>query len=685
MHSKSINFLFQSFSSLSGVGEAYFKKLKRLLESDLNKDLLFHLPSSYIKRRVVNELTQDVIGENVILHTQILKHVVPSLKKYPHVIEGLWKQYPIKLVFFHAYSDFLKNKYKINETYWISGKLEYTSDGLRIVHPDYGVKDLKEIPTIDPQYPLTFGVKSSFIHHQVSSILHQVSIDFDWQDTPLISFQQALEEIHTPTSFEREKIARKRLAYDELLANQLALQLTRFCYKRAAGKSEVCPEKLWLACLKTLPFSLTKAQERVIQEIKEDMESAEKMNRLLQGDVGSGKTIVAISAILNAVEMGGQVALMVPTDILARQHFNTIIKLIKPLNISCVLLTARESTKVKKCILDEIKQGSVQVVIGTHALISEKVVFNNLRLAIVDEQHKFGVQQRLELIKKGVKTDLLAMTATPIPRTLALASYGDMDISYIDEKPKNRVPIETFILHEDKLDEIIIRIKEQLKTEDNLQIYWVCPLVQESEKLDLIAAEKRYENLKEFFGERVALIHGKMKTEEKEEIMQNFINGRSDILVSTTVIEVGVDVKNARIMVIEHAERFGLASLHQLRGRIGRGGGESKCLLVHAKALSKNAKSRLSIMKNTDNGFLIAEEDLRLRGAGEVLGVRQSGFQNFKIASLEEDGPLLEKATKEAKEIIKKDPFLLSQKGMALRMLLRLFSKENVIHYMNAG
>ncbi|MGN1063130.1 MAG: ATP-dependent DNA helicase RecG, partial [Alphaproteobacteria bacterium] len=504
-----------------------------------------------------------------------------------------------------------------------------------------------------------------------------------------VSWKEALLAAHYPrTQADLSLLSapRKRLAYDELLANQLALLLARAKMKRGRGFPVAGDGHLRQALLALLPFELTGAQRRVLTEIAADSASDTKMLRLLQGDVGSGKTIVALLSLLNAVEAGYQGVLMAPTDILAHQHFATFEKLCAPLNVRVGLLSGREKGKKRRQILSDLQEGKINILIGTHAVFVEDVSYHRLGLVVIDEQHKFGVSQRLMLTAKQPGVDLLVMTATPIPRTLALTNYGDMDMSKLDEKPAQRKPIETRVLSSAKMDELIKKIHAMTTdSAKKTQVYWVCPLVEESEKSDLTAAIGRFEALKQVFHERVGLVHGKMKGVEKDSVMADFAAGRLDVLVSTTVIEVGVDVPSAGVMVIEHAERFGLSQLHQLRGRIGRGGDSSTCLLVYGGRLSDTARKRLEVMRTTTDGFVIAEEDLKLRGAGEVLGSRQSGFLEFKMADLSVHGDLLWTATQDARMILSLDRDLKTPRGQALRTLLYLFKKDVEIQTLKSG
>jgi ATP-dependent DNA helicase RecG len=499
-----------------------------------------------------------------------------------------------------------------------------------------------------------------------------------------MTFADALRLSHAPQApvdAEPTSPARRRLAYDELLAAQLALALLRARMRRAAGRALLAEGRLGEEILAGLPYALTGAQTRAVAEIRADLASSDRMIRLLQGDVGAGKTVVALLAIAHAVEAGGQAALMAPTEILARQHFERMAPMGAGLRFE--LITGRDTPAQRREKLARLAAGEIDVAVGTHALFQESVVFRDLALAVVDEQHRFGVHQRLALAGKGEAADLLVMTATPIPRSLALTYFGDMDVSTLDEKPPGRTPIDTRVVSLERLDEVVAAISRALAA--GARAYWVCPLVEESEESDLAAAEERAAALREAFGSRVGVVHGRMKGVEKDAAMERFQRGETQVLVATTVIEVGVDVPEATIMVIEHAERFGLAQLHQLRGRVGRGAGRSTCLLLYKGPLGAAGRARLEILRETEDGFRIAEEDLRLRGEGDVLGARQSGLPGFQLAEIEAHQDLLERARAKAREVLESDPRLEAEENRALRTLLWVFEREQAVRLLEAG
>ncbi len=689
-----LNGLFLPVSSISGIGP----KLSVLIEKACGKytqDVLFSMPSGVLYRPYVESKNRLIAGSLATILFEVISHQKPLKRSQPYKVKGLFDHQEAELIFFNYNEKYLQDRLKVNEKYFISGKIEFFMGKVGVLHPDFISKIKEEIPVFEPVYPLTAGLSGKVMTRAVKSVLDGIPDLPEWQDKEFmkkqgfIDWKNSMIKAHHPQKssdlFLDDKF-RMRLAYDELLANQLALFLARSHHKKQKGIQIKPIRSILNDVLSKLPFDLTGAQKRVIEEIRNDLLSEDKMIRLLQGDVGAGKTLVSLAALLMVCEGGFQGVLMAPTDILAGQHFNSFEKILQGTNIRIALLTGREKGKKRDKILEALLSGEIDILIGTHAVFTEDVQYKNLALVVIDEQHKFGVQQRLQLTKKQKGVNLLVMTATPIPRTLALTSYGDMDISILDEKPKNRQPIETKVISVDKVFDVIEKLNMKIKTsEKRIQVYWVCPLVQESEKLDLMAAEKRFEELKEVFGDQVGMVHGKMKSAEKDLVMDRFKNGELSVLVSTTVIEVGVDVPAASVMVIEHSERFGLAGLHQLRGRVGRGSEKSVCLLLYGKQLSETGKARLKVMRESENGFVIAEEDLRLRGAGDLLGVKQSGLPQFKMADLSVHQHLLKTAAQDAKTILSIDPYLESERGKALRILLYLFQKDSEILTLKAG
>ena len=689
--------VFSSVEIVKGVGPKASYFFKNLLGQNRLIDVLFHKPTGLKYRPRMTDASEIKDGMLPVFKIKVMEHVRPALKKHPYRILcqiQSFKGCQLEIVFFNYHKDYLVSSLPEGEIRWISGSVEWYNGKLQMTHPDYIVKDLDEwkIPLYEPVYPLTAGLTNKMVEFVVRNALKEIPYMDEWIDEILLksnnwpSFKTALEMLHNPKTYDDLTAlnkARQRLAYDELLAGQLALSIMRTRFKKQKGNALIGKGSLNEKLKQVLPFELTQAQKRVIGEIRTDLSSEYRMNRLLQGDVGSGKTIVALFAMLQAVESSAQAALMCPTDILSRQHFKKISSLLQDLGVNVVLLTGREKGKTRTELLQKIAQGTAQLIIGTHALFTQDVEFKNLKFVVIDEQHRFGVEQRLFLTQKGCHPDLLVMTATPIPRTLALTYYGDMDVSVIDEKPSMRQKTETCVIPSKAKEETIQKLNNLLQK--NQQIYWVCPLVEESEKSDMANATDRYEELSSYFPNQVGLIHGKMNGAQKDAVMQDFLDKKISILVATTVIEVGVDVPSATVMIIEQAERFGLAQLHQLRGRIGRGAEKSTCLLMYSYPLSDVAKKRLEVMRQTDNGFVIAEEDLKLRGAGEVLGTRQSGLENLKLCDYELQSQLIATARKDAQQIIQTDPELKTPRGQAIKMLMYLFEKDVYIPMILAG
>jgi ATP-dependent DNA helicase RecG len=700
-----LNPLFAGASGLKGIGD----KLDRILAQFLRPangtpgattrimDLLFHLPSGLVDRRFRPRIA-DLPREGVVtVEATVMRHRAPPPmnKRVPYRVEVSDGTGVLSLVFFHAYGDSIRRALPEGETRFISGKIDWFNAEPQMAHPDHIVSaaEFDRMPLIEPVYPLTEGLSAKVLAKAIAQALEKLPELPEWQDQAFLqrhgwpSFGAALRALHqpaTPSAIGPDSAARRRLAYDELLANQLALSLVRTNMKRAEGRRLAGTGDLRAKLIEALPYSLTRAQAGALEEILRDMASGERMLRLLQGDVGSGKTVVALLALATAVESGAQGALMVPTEILARQHHATLSRLCDAAGIRIALLTGREKGKAREEILARIASGETQIVAGTHALFQDDVAFKDLGLAVIDEQHRFGVHQRLALqAKAGGATDLLVMTATPIPRTLALTVYGDMDVSKLTEKPSGRLPIDTRVIPMSRMEEVIEGLSRSMAQAN--RAYWVCPLVEESEAVDLAAAEERFLQLASRFKGKVGLVHGRMKGPDKDRVMAEFKDGTLSLLVSTTVIEVGVDVPEATAIVIENAERFGLAQLHQLRGRVGRGTGKSTCLLLYQEPLGETAKARLSIMRETEDGFRIAEEDLRLRGAGEMLGTRQSGLPLFRMADLAVDGDLLAAARDDAQLVLNRDEKLVTGRGEALRLLLYVFERDEAIRLLGAG
>jgi ATP-dependent DNA helicase RecG len=618
----------------------------------------------------------------------------PHHARAPYQIYASDETGDLTLTYFNAKKDYLEKLFPVGELRYVSGVTALYDGMLQMVHPDRVVSeaDLAKLPLLEPVYPLTEGLGLNQVRKTVDAALAKAPQLPEWQDAAWLAqnrfpaFADALKSLHRPAEpadVLLESPSWSRLAYDEFLAGQLALALVRAHQRNLPGRGSSGEGRLRARVVDALPYALTTSQQRAIAEIVADLARPHRMVRLLQGDVGSGKTVVALLAAATVVEAGRQAALMAPTEILARQHLATIAPLAEAAGLRVAILTGRERGRERDETLDRLALGDVDLLIGTHALFQDEVVFRDLALAIVDEQHRFGVHQRLALARKGDAVDVLVLTATPIPRTLVLTYFGDMEISELREKPAGRKPIDTRAIPLGRFDEVVAAVGRAL--DEGQHVYWVCPLVEESETSDLAAAEERYEELKRHFGERVDLVHGRMRGSDKDNAMERFASGKTRLLVATTVIEVGVDVPAATVMVIEHAERFGLAQLHQLRGRVGRGAERSTCLLLYKAPLGETAKARLAILRETEDGFRIAEEDLRLRGEGDVLGARQSGLPGFRIARIEVHGKLLAPARDDAALVLARDPSLTSPRGQALRHLLYLFERDEAIRLLRAG
>jgi ATP-dependent DNA helicase RecG len=676
--------LFAPTTTLPGVGPRLAKLIEKLAGRNL-ASLCWHLPTGVIDRRFSPELADAPEGAIVTLTVTVDAHLPPSNRRLPYKVRCHDETAGLMLVFFHGHGEYLQRQLPVGQQRVVSGRVEQYGGILQMTHPDYITTpaEVAQLKRVEPVYPMTAGLTPKMLGRAIQAATARAPELPEWIDHSLLqrmkwpAWHTALWVAHNPTSIEDlspSTPARRRLGYDELLANQLALGIVRSAQRRPMGRSMKGDGTLRQRLMASLPYQLTDAQRQALAEIDGDLTSHHRMLRLLQGDVGSGKTVVALLAMLNAVEVGAQAALLAPTEILARQHFATIEPLAAAAGIRTALLTGRDKGKGRAAILQGLAAGSVPIVVGTHALVQEDVTFYDLALAVVDEQHRFGVEQRLALAGKGRQAHLLSMTATPIPRTLMMTVYGDLDVSRLTEKPPGRQPIDTRTLPLERLDEVVGAVQRAIA--GGARVFWVCPLVDESDTVDLAAAEQRFTQLEEIFHDRVGLVHGRMKATDRDAAMAAFAEGRLDILVATTVIEVGVDVPAASVMVIEHAERFGLAQLHQLRGRIGRGEARSTCLLLYQAPLGETAKARLTILRETEDGFRIAEEDLRLRGAGELLGTRQSGLPAFRLANPAEHADLIAIAHDDARLILERDPGLDSSRGKALRTLLYLFERD---------
>ena len=689
-----LNPLFADVTALTGVGPKIAALIGKIAGSRI-VDLLLTPPMNVIDRSLRPKINDAVLGHLATFEVVVERHYPPPKgRRLPYKVVCSDDTGSVTLIFFHGRPDYLSKVLPEGEPRLISGKIEEFNGALQITHPDYIVdpKKPEDMPAFEAVYPLTAGLSAAVMRKAAMQAVTRAPDLPEWQEASWIaardwsSWKAAIDQLHAPQSQNDLSLltpARMRLAFDELLANQLALLLIRNARVKSKGRAIKDNGHLTAKAKTLLPFEFTSGQKHALTEIFDDMRAPDRMVRLVQGDVGSGKTIVAFFAMLACVESGAQAALMAPTEILARQHMESLLPYAEATGVRMEILTGRDKGAARKEKLQRIKNGDVDLVLGTHAIFQETVEFHDLALVVIDEQHRFGVHQRMTLTQKGAKPDLLVMTATPIPRTLALTAYGDMDISQITEKPPGRKPVDTRTIPLARLDDIMAGVKRA--AEKGEQAYWVCPLVEESDVIDLTAAEDRYQSLRAILGDRVGIVHGRMSGVEKDAVMEKFYNRELAVLIATTVIEVGVNAPNATIMIIEHAERFGLAQLHQLRGRVGRSDKASSCILAYRAPLGETAKARLQILRETEDGFLIAEEDLRLRGAGDLLGAAQSGFPKFRFADLSVHGELLAAARDDAKLIMERDPHLETPRGKALRTLLYLFSREDAVRLLNAG
>jgi len=683
MRPESLFPLFADIDTLKGVGPRVRPALAKIA-GPLVRDVAFTLPHGLIRRRRTTA-AGAIEGEVGIFEIQIDQHIPSRKPGQPYKVRGFDETGWVHLVYFKTYGDSLLKSLPVGARRVISGKVERYGSEVQVPHPDFAVLPEKagDIPLSEPVYPAGGGVSSRQVRRFVIEALGQTPLLSEWQDPAWLARQAwpdwraALDTAHQPRAeadLEVTTPARKRLAYDELLAHQLALAQRKRARRRLAAPV-MTAGPLSTALETALPFALTGAQGRALSEIRVDLASGARMGRLLQGDVGSGKTAVALLAMATAVDSGFQAALMAPTEILARQHHERLAPMFAEAGIDCVLLVGRDKGAARLRALSGLADGSTPVVIGTHALFQEAVRFANLGLAIVDEQHRFGVAQRNLLQAKAGSGEggahLLTMSATPIPRTLELTQYGDLDVSRLDEKPPGRQPITTSVLPMDRTDAILDRLGQVIET--GAQAYWICPLVAENVEVDLASAEARAVSLKARFGDRVGLVHGQMPGPEREAVMAAFARNDLSLLVATTVVEVGVDVPNATIMIIEQAERFGLAQLHQLRGRVGRGEGKSACVLLYDPPLSQVAQARLEVVRATEDGFLIAEQDWAMRGGGDPLGLKQAGLPAYRFADPVAHRELLLAAADDARIHLARDPDFSSQRGQALTVLSELF------------
>ncbi|WP_415811155.1 ATP-dependent DNA helicase RecG [Litorimonas haliclonae] len=688
--------LFADIQTLSGVGPKTAPLLERAMGGRI-KDLLLTAPTGAIDRSNRPGIANALAGEIGTFLVTIGSHKAPSNRNRPYKITVYDNSGEMEIIYFKARSAQMEQLFPEGKERLISGKTESFNAQLQMTHPDYVLDPQKSdlLPLIEPLYPLTAGLSQKMAGKTVRaalSVFETIRDMGEWLDSSFVSqqnwsgFQESLKTLHNPShavDISAESPIRRRLAYDELFAKQLAIALVRESTRRAHGREFRHDGHYVQDVLNAAPFKPTGAQSRAFEEIEKDMQSPFRMARLLQGDVGAGKTFVAALAAAYAAEAGVQTALMAPTEILARQHAETLSALLEPAGLTVQAITGRDKGKARQALNSGLEAGYIDVVVGTHALFQDTMTFKDLGLVIIDEQHRFGVRDRLRLANKGQAPDLLVMTATPIPRTLALTSYGDLDSVKLDEKPAGRKPIETRILPLQRLDDVIDGIGRQIQ--EGNQVYWVCPLVEESELIDLTSAEDRHRQLTAIYGDKVGLLHGRMNGLEKEQISNDFKAARYKVLVATTVIEVGVDAPDATIIVIEHAERFGLAQLHQLRGRVGRSDKQSSCLLLYKGPLSVSGKARLEVMRESEDGFMIAEKDWELRGSGDLLGARQSGLPDYAFANLDKHKSLLETAVQDARLLVQNDPELKSVRGKAARDLLFLFEQDYGIALMRAG
>jgi len=685
--------LFAELETLPGVGPKAAQAFEALGVTR-PKDLLYTLPHSGVDRTRRDSVRDVAPPTTLTVEVEVGAHFPPRRKGGPYRVMVRDDRLEFMVVYFHARADYLQKLLPTGQRRLISGKVELFDGVAQMVHPDHVLRpeEAAELPAYEPVYPLAAGLTQKVVAKAVAGAMTRVPPLAEWIDPALKAregwpdWASALAAVHAPdtaAALAQTHPARVRLAYDELFAHQVTLALARASIRRGKGVVTVGDGALRAKVLASLPYAPTGAQTRAVAEIAADMAQPLRMNRLLQGDVGSGKTLVAFQALLVAVEAGGQGVMMAPTEILARQHYEGLEPLARAAGVSLVLLTGRDKGADRAAKLAALADGRALVLVGTHAVFQKDVHFHDLRLAVVDEQHRFGVAQRMELGAKGEAVDVLVMTATPIPRSLALATHGDMDVSVLDEKPAGRKPIRTAMVSDERLDEVVEHLRKAVA--EGRQAYWVCPLVEDSEVVDYASAEARFRTLRAALGDRVGLVHGQMPPADKDAAMGRFVAGETSVLVATTVIEVGVNVPNATIMVIERAETFGLAQLHQLRGRVGRGDAASTCLMLYQAPLNESGARRLTTIRDTEDGFRIAEEDLAMRGAGDLIGTAQSGLPRFRVADLERQAALMALAQSDARKLLHDDPALTTARGQAVRALLWLLDQDRAIRLIGVG
>ncbi|MDC1146585.1 ATP-dependent DNA helicase RecG [Candidatus Pelagibacter sp.] len=673
------DYLLSDLTKLNGVGKKTMEILKKKKVNNIF-DLLWRLPKSYTDRTLVSKICNLQIGTIQTIRIVPLKYQFPRMRNLPNRVDCLDETGKIDCIFFNSHEGYVRKILPLNEEVTVSGKVSNYKGRYQITNPTYISQDNSLIETVDNKYSLTEGIKEKTYNKIINQILKNLPTLEEWHDKEILktfnneSWNDSIIKLHDPSNIENYKSNfYKRLAYDEILASFLVNSEIRKKIKKIKKISKKFTDKAYNDIINKLNFNLTNDQKRSLKDINKDLNSKSKMFRLLQGDVGSGKTIVALISSLNVINSNFQVALMAPTEILARQHY-TLAKKLFPKNVNIELLSSKSENTEKKRIVKELYDNKIHMVFGTHAIFQKKIIFSNLGYIIIDEQHKFGVRQRKLLSDKGGNNcDVLLMSATPIPRTLTMSIYGDMDVSIIREKPSNRKEVKTYSKLESKIDDVIKFVKKEIK--DGNQIFWVCPLIEESKKLDHQSSVTKYEFLNKIFPNNVALLHGKIENEKKEEILNKFLNKEYSILVSTTIIEVGIDFPNANVIIIENANKFGLSQLHQLRGRVGRGIKQASCILMFKSNLSVNARKRINILKNSNDGFDISEEDMKLRGFGDILGFKQSGLKNFRLADPIQNQDLFLLAEKEIKKLEKRNSSIEKYKA-----LLKLYDQADIIN-----